>query len=175
MLKHVLSFGALSLFLGAAVDAQPVRAGSNPNRTALEQQFRARSAKLAQTKLGLTDAQLAQLEQTNARFAPQVNQLVMEERETRRQLRQEMTSGNQANQQHVSSLIDSTISLQKRRIALAEAEQKDLARFLTPTQRAGYIALQGQVRRRAQELSRNGGQQGQGAGGNQLRPGKRFP
>jgi Spy/CpxP family protein refolding chaperone len=175
MLKHLLSFGALSLFLGAGVDAQAVGAGSNPNRTALEQQFRVRSAKLAQQKLGLTDGQLAQLEQSNARFAPQLDQLAMEDRETRRQLRQEMTSGNQANQQHVSALIDGSISLQKRRIALVEAEQKDLARFLTPTQRAGYIALQGQVRRRAQELSRNGGQQGQGVGGNQQRPGKRFP
>jgi hypothetical protein len=44
--------------------------------------------------------------------------------------------------------------LQKQRIAMVEAEQKDLARFLTPTQRAGYLALQAQVRRRAQELAR---------------------
>jgi hypothetical protein len=41
---------------------------------------------------------------------------------------------------------------------MVEAEQKDLARFLSPTQRAGYIALQAQFRKRAQELSRNGAQ-----------------
>jgi Spy/CpxP family protein refolding chaperone len=176
MLTRFLSFGALSMFLGVGIDAQAVTPQSNPNRSALEQQFRVRSAKLAQQRLGLTDAQLAQLEQTNARFAPQLNQLVMDERETRRQLRVEMTSGNQANQQHVSALIDNSILLQKRRIALVEAEQKDLARFLTPTQRAGYLALQGQVRRRAQELSRDGGIKGGGPGGNRMRqPPKHLP
>jgi Spy/CpxP family protein refolding chaperone len=170
MLRRLLSLGAMSMFLGAGVDAQVLRPQPNPNRAALEQQFRVRSAKLAQLRLGLTDAQLAQLEQTNARFAPQLNQLVMDERETRRQLRVEMTSGNQANQQHVSALIDNSILLQKRRIALVEAEQKDLARFLTPTQRAGYLALQMQVRRRAQELSRDGGmKKGPGDGGDRLR------
>jgi periplasmic protein CpxP/Spy len=81
---------------------------------------------------------------------------VSQERETRRQLRLEMSAGNKANQQHVSTLIDNTISLQKQRIAIVEAEQKDLARFLTPTQRAGYLALQAQIRRRAQELTRGG-------------------
>jgi len=53
-----------------------------------------------------------------------------------------------------------------------EAEQKDLARFLTPTQRAGYIALQAQFRMRAQELSRKNGQRkmmrGDGQGGKRL-------
>jgi Spy/CpxP family protein refolding chaperone len=133
------------------------RTSGNSDRAALEQQFRQRAAKLAQQKLGLTDAQLAQLEQTSARFSPQLNQLVSQERETRRQLRLEMSAGSKANQQHVSALLDSSISFQKQRISLVEAEQKDLARFLSPTQRAGYIALQAQIRRRAQELARGKG------------------
>ena len=169
MLRRMLQLGALGIFVAAGVaGAQPVTA-VNPNRAALEQQFRERAAKVTQQKLGLTDSQLAQLQQTNARFAPQLNQLLAQERETRRQLRMEMMAGNQANQQHVSSLLDNSIALQKRRIALVEAEQKDLARFLTPTQRAGYIALQNQVRRRAQELSRGGGQQRQAPAGDQFR------
>jgi capsule polysaccharide export protein KpsE/RkpR len=155
MLKRLVRLSAVfGLVGGIAAGAQPVTAGRNPNRAALEQQFRERSAKLAQQKLGLTDGQLAQLEQTNARYAPQINQLVTDERATRQQLRQEMAAGNQANQQHVGTLLDNSILLQKKRIALVEAEQKDLARFLTPTQRAGYLALQAQVRRRAQELAR---------------------
>jgi Spy/CpxP family protein refolding chaperone len=133
------------------------RTSGNSDRAALEQQFRQRAARLAQQKLGLTDAQLAQLEQTSARFSPQLNQLVSQERETRRQLRLEMSAGSKANQQHVSALLDSSISFQKQRISLVEAEQKDLARFLSPTQRAGYIALQAQIRRRAQELARGKG------------------
>jgi len=72
-----------------------------------------------------------------------------------------MTAAGQPNQQHVSDLLDASVRLQKQRIAIIEEEQKDLARFMTPVQRARYIALQQQFRRRAQELDRqNAGQQG---------------
>ncbi len=182
MIKKLAGLTALSVFLAAsAVSAQPVNAPANPNRAALEQQFRERSARVAQQKLRLTDGQLAQLEESNARFAPQLNQLVVQDRDTRRQLRWEMTSGNQANQQHVSDLLDNTMRLQKQRIALVEAEQKDLARFLTPVQRAGYLALQAQFRNRAQELGRDNAIQRQGFGqrhgmDSRRRPaGKRLP
>lgn len=182
MMRRPLGLAAVSLLLAAtAVNAQPVAAPANPNRAALEQRFREQSAKVAQQRLGLTDAQLAQLAQSNARFAPQQNQLVMQERETRRQLRLEMTAGNQANQQHVSALLDDALRLQKQRIALVEAEQKELARFLTPVQRAGYLALQAQVRRRAQELARDNAIQGQGLdqrqgfGARRRAVGKRLP
>ncbi|MDQ6768412.1 MAG: hypothetical protein M3Z54_00290 [Gemmatimonadota bacterium] len=183
MIRRLLGLTALALFLGGtAVTAQPASASANPNRVALEQQFREQAARLAQERLGLTNAQLAQLEQTNARFAPQHNQLVLQERETRNQLRQEMIAGNQANQQHVSDLLDNSLRLQRQRIALVEQEQKDLARFLTPVQRAGYFALQGQVRRRAQELARENagqrqgfGQRQQGQGMRKPLPGKRLP
>ncbi|HEY8832991.1 MAG TPA: hypothetical protein VIM21_10865 [Gemmatimonadaceae bacterium] len=164
MMRRVLGLVAFSLLGAGAVNAQPVRAPANPNRAALEQRFGEQSAKVAQQRLGLTDAQLAQLTQSNARFAPQQNQLVIQERETRRQLRVEMTAGSQANQQHVSALLDDALRLQKQRIALVEAEQKDLARFLTPVQRAGYLSLQAQVRRRAQELARGDAAQGKGVG-----------
>jgi Spy/CpxP family protein refolding chaperone len=163
MMRRSLGLTALALLLAATtVTAQPVAGSPNPNRAALEQRFREQSAKVAQQRLGLTDAQLAQLSQSNARFAPQQNQLVAQERATRRQLRVEMMAGDQANQQHVSALLDDAMRLQKQRIALVEAEQKDLARFLTPVQRAGYLSLQAQVRRRAQELSRDNATRSQG-------------
>jgi Spy/CpxP family protein refolding chaperone len=135
--------------LGAA--AQPARA--NAQRPLLEQQLRQRMAAVTRQRLGLNDSQMIQLEQSNARFAPQLTQLIANERETRRQLRLELTSPT-PNQQHVSTLIDQTISLQKQRVALVEAEQKDLARFMTPVQRAQYVALQTQFRRRAQEMAK---------------------
>jgi periplasmic protein CpxP/Spy len=175
MIKRLLCLCVLSLSIVPMLMAQSVAPAANPRRAALEQQFRAQSATLAQQKLGLTDAQLAQLEQTNARFAPQMNQLVAQERETRQQLRLEMTRGNQANQQHVSDLLDNTVRLQKQRIALVEAEQKDLARFLTPTQRAGYIALQAQFRMRAQELMRRNAGRKALKGQPQSAPDKHLP
>jgi hypothetical protein len=97
---------------------------------------------------------MGQLQQSNARFGPQLNQVAAQEREARRQLRLELTSGTDPNQQHVSELLDKSLQLQKQRISIVEAEQKDLARFMTPVQRARYIALQQQFRRRTQELAR---------------------
>jgi hypothetical protein len=164
---HALLVLALS---GSAAFAQPIRSQSpNPNRPALEQQFRERVAKLAQQRIGLSDGQMTQLEQSNARFAPQLNQVAAQERETRRQLRLEMTAPS-PNQQHVSQLLDQALQLQKQRIAIVEQEQKDLARFMTPVQRARYIALQQQFRRRAQELARQDPAQ-RGMAPRMMRPG----
>ena len=163
----------MALSLSAApVFAQAVAAPTTKaDRPALEQQFRERVAKLTQNRVGLNDAQMAQLDQSNARFAPQLAQVAAQERETRRQLRLEMTSTGEPNQQHVSDLLDTSLRLQKQRIAIIEAEQKDLARFMTPVQRARYIALQGQFRRRAQELDRQNGMQKGGMGLKSGRPG----
>src|SRR5258706_5401493 len=115
--------------IGAAANAQPVKVpvATKANRPALEQQFRERVAKLTQDRVGLNDAQMAQLEQSKARFAPLLAQVAAQERETRRQLRLEMTSAGEPNQQHVSDLLDASLKLQKLRIGIIEDEQKDLA------------------------------------------------
>jgi len=160
---------------GGTAYAQPVTAPvAKANRPALEQQFRERVAKLTQDRVGLNDAQMARLEQSNARFAPQLSQVAAQEQDTRRQLRLELTSGGEPNQQHVSALLDASLQLQKQRIAIVEAEQKELALFMTPAQRARYIGLQQQFRRRAQELSRQNGAERNGMGQQQARPGLKI-
>lgn len=147
--QSIVFLFALSFVSAVGVSAQPARAiGQRP---ALEQQLRQRMAAVTQQRLALTNAQMAQLEQSNSRFAPQLTQLIANERDTRQQLRLELTSPT-PNQQHVSTLIDQSINLQKQRVALVESEQRDLARFMTPVQRAKYVALQTEFRRRAQEM-----------------------
>jgi periplasmic protein CpxP/Spy len=159
MMKQTLRFTILAMIaLPAMLNAQAAGTPQEGNRAALEQQFRERTAKLTKQRLGLTDPQLDRLEKTNARFAPQLRQLGAQEREIRQQLRQELMAGNSANQQRVSDLLDGAIRLQKQRIAIVETEQRELAGFLTPVQRARYIALQAQFRKRAEELSGQGGQ-----------------
>jgi Spy/CpxP family protein refolding chaperone len=160
----------LALFVSVVpARAQRATTAAPGSRPALEQQFKERAAKLTQQRLGLTDAQLDKLEQSNARFAPQHRQLAVQDRDIRKQLRQEMTAGDAANQKRVSDLLDATLRLQKQRIALVESEQKDLAVFLTPVQRARYIYLQAQFRKRAQELTGQGPRSKQGLGRQQGR------
>ncbi len=170
MMKPMLRLAVLALLVSVVpARAQRVTTAAPGNRPALEQQFKERAAKLTQERLGLTDAQLEKLEQSNARFAPQHQQLAAQDRDIRKQLRQEMTAGDAANQKRVSDLLDATLRLQKQRIALVESEQKDLAGFLTPVQRARYIYLQAQFRKRAQELSGQGAGSNQGLGGQRRR------
>lgn len=165
MMKRLFRLAIAPLFLsGVVAHAQAVTAAPQQNRTALEQQFRERTAKLVQQRLGLNDAQLGKLEQSNARYAPQLRQLAAQERDVRSQLRDEMMAGNAANQQHVSDLLDAALRIQRQRIGIVETEQKELATFLTPVQRARYLALQVQFGKRAQELSGQGGRQKQGLG-----------
>jgi protein CpxP len=160
MMKSTLQFAILAMIVVPAVlNAQAVTTAPQGDRAALEQQFRERTARLTKQRLGLSDTQLDRLERTNARFAPQLRQLGAQDREIRRQLRQELMAGNSANQQRVSDLLDGAIRLQKQRIGIVEAEQKELAGFLTPVQRARYIALQAQFRKRAEELSGQRGRQ----------------
>ncbi len=158
-------FRAALIALVAAVPSvtagqEPARQ-QTPDRATLERQLRVRTAQITRQRLGLDDAQMQQLERVNARFAPRQSALANQERNTRSQLRQEMMSA-QPNQARVSTLLDATLSLQKQRIALVEAEQRDLASFLNPVQRARYMALQNQFRRRAEQLSRPGGGRGRG-------------
>ena len=170
MMRPMLRLAILALFVSVVpARAQRVTTAAPGDRTALEQQFKERAAKLTQQRLRLTDPQLEKLEQSNARFAPLHRQLAAQDRDIRKQLRQEMTAGDAANQKRVSDLLDATLRLQKQRIALVESEQKDLAGFLTPVQRARYIFLQAQFRKRAQELSGQGAGPNQGLGGQRRR------
>ncbi len=165
-MNRSLQLALVVLEVGAAgLGGQPVTSPvTKASRPVLEQQFRERAAKVAKDRIGLTDGQMKQLAESNARFAPRLNELAAQERETRQQLRLEMTAQGDANQQHVNELLDTQLRLQKQRIALVEEEQRDLARFMTPVQRARYIALQQQFRRRAQELAAQNGAQKPGMG-----------
>jgi hypothetical protein len=76
----------------------------------------------------------------------------MREREIRRQLRSEMLAGDKANQDKVAQLLDQTMQLERQRLDLVQNEQQELAKFLSPVQRARLFGLQNEMRRRAQEL-----------------------
>ncbi|MDQ3674277.1 MAG: Spy/CpxP family protein refolding chaperone [Gemmatimonadota bacterium] len=164
-----------ALLCCSSVIAAAQQAPANPNRAALERQLRERAAQVTRDRLGLNDAQMQQLQRVNARFAPQLSSIATQERDARRQLREQMVAGDAADQVRVSDLIDASLRLQKQRIALIESEQKELAAFLTPVQRARYIALQTQFRNRADQLARQNSGAGQRGGRRRPPPGGPGP
>lgn len=131
--------------------AQQERAGPNPRREMLEQRLRERTGQMVQKRLQLTDDQMRQLQGSNRQFEKQRSDLIAREREIRRDLRAEILL-EKPDQNRVSQLLDQTIQLERQRLDMVQSEQRELAKFLTPVQRAKLFAIQTELRRRTQEL-----------------------
>lgn len=150
---------AFLFLLVAAGDASAQRVTGQPgarrDRAALEQRFRERFEQVVKERLALTEAQLQQLIDVNKRLDGKRRELFTEERTVRREMRAALQApDDQANQARVAELMDRAIRVQRSRLDLLETEQRELAAFLTPTQRAKYMGMQEQLRRRAEEMRR---------------------
>lgn len=171
-MRHLNSILAtLLLVLGAAVvtpaEAQDRGArGSerSPQRDSLEARVRARMGQMLRTQVGLNDEQIRQLQGVNRQFETRRRSLFEQERRTRIELRAAMEIGDSTEQTRIGALLDRTVALQRQRIDLIEAEQKELATFLTPLQRARLYGMEEQLRRRADDM-RDGRQSGPPQGG----------
>jgi len=142
----------------------PAGDSTRPNRANLEQQVRERIAQVTKERLGATDQQMAKLQETNKKFDEKRRVVVDQERDVRMSLRDEMLRPDSARQGQVAALLDRVIKTQRQRVDLQEQEQKELAGFLTPLQRAKYFALEQQVRQRVNQM-----RQMQGRGGRMRR------
>lgn len=145
----------LSVSVAGTVGAQRMDGQRpNPRRANLERELGERTAEVLRRRLALTDAQMTRLQATNRQFGEQRQVLFTRERQTRMELRREMQSEDRANQARVSELLDQTLQLERQRLDLLQNEQKELAKFLTPVQRAKLLGFQTELRRRAQDMRR---------------------
>lgn len=135
--------------LGASAQPPGPLPGARPGAP---RQAMQRLAQVVQRRLGLTDEQAAQLRQATGRFAAQRQQLMVRERATRRALRAATERGDSADQDAVARQLDELLQIQQRRVQIVADEQRDLARFLTPLQRAQFLALQERAFRAAQQV-----------------------
>ncbi len=149
---------------GGTLVAQPPDAPPPPQRDSLEFMVRQRMAQVVRVQLGLNDDQMRQLAATNRRFERQRISLVTQEREVRLGLRDELESGDTTRSVQVAALLDRMLAIQRQRLSLLEDEQKELATFLTPVQRARYFGMEEQVRRRVMEMREQGMRRGADVG-----------
>ena len=156
MTKIAILLSALALAATPLAAQQPVPRDS-ARGAALEARVRERIAAVAKERLRLTDDQLRRLQQVNATFEPRRRALAVEERDARLVLRSELARNERADDARVDDALKRLFRVQRQRLDLAEQEQGELAKFLQPSQRAGYLALQDQLRRRIEELRRDGG------------------
>jgi aromatic ring-cleaving dioxygenase len=121
---------------------------ATPSREQLEQRLRTRLPRVVQQRVGLTDEQMSKLGQANRRFDARRRELVREERARRVELRTQVLAGQSGDQALIGTALDRVLEIQRERIDLQIEEQRQLAMFMSPLQRARYAALQEQIRRR---------------------------
>ena len=157
---------------GRAEGTMPLpRTAQGVPRESLEARVRSRMTAVVRAQLGLTDEQARRLAATNQRLDGRRRALVNQEREARASLRVQLDRGDSANAAQVSTLLDRMLQLQRSRLELMEEEQRDLATFLTPVQRARFLGLQEQVRQRIEGMQLPAGARpGPGGGAMRGRP-----
>jgi Spy/CpxP family protein refolding chaperone len=124
------------------------------NRAQLERRFQQMLFQVTRQRVGLTDEQMKRLVPVNQRFTTQRRAIQRQERQTRVALRDAIRDSSQADQVKITEYLDRLLDLQRQRVELLAQEQKDLAEFMTPLQRAKYTALQEQVRQRIDQMRR---------------------
>jgi hypothetical protein len=155
--RALIAMAALTFVLGGATEAAGQAPAAVPNdRAAAQDLVRERVVRLLRERVGLSDDQLRRLVPVSRSFDARRQAIFREERTTRQALRRELTAES-ADQARVAAHIDQIFALQRRRLDLAAEEQRELAGFMTPVQRARYLALQEHLRRRAEEMRRRRG------------------
>lgn len=131
-----------------AQNPPPARVGGPP----LAEMVRLQIARVLRNQVGLTDAQLQRVQELNTRLDAQRRLLNQDEGRVRQSLRDEVTIGDSSRNAAVAALLDHLVKIARQRSDLLEQEQKELAQFMTPMQRAKYFGVQEAVRRRVQQL-----------------------
>jgi len=130
------------------------------NRQQMEQQIRNRIGIQLKKGLNLSDDQFSRLQTTNKKFEERRRLLNEQERDARMAMRDLMISGDTANGAKVTAGLDKMLMIARQRFDLVEQEQKELAGYLTPMQRARFLGMQEQMRRRIDDLRAQAGRRG---------------
>lgn len=155
MNQRALVLSAL-LLASAPLAAQRPATADSVGRRPLEARVRERIAAVAKERLRLSDDQLRRLQEVNRSYEPRRRALAGDERDARIVLRSELARNERADNARVDDALKRLFRVQRQRLDLVEQEQAELAKFLEPSQRAGYLALQDRLRRRIEELRREG-------------------
>jgi len=148
-----MRFRVVMLALVCAL-AAPLRAqgGADSAQRPLVQALQRRVLEVVQQTLGATDGQMRQLGEVNRKYEGERRTLNQRDREARQTIRAEVLRDSLADQSTVARMLDELVDVQKQRLDVFAREQRDLARFLSPVQRAKYATLQEGLRKKVDQL-----------------------
>ena len=142
---------SLVLVLVPLYPAAAQRPDSTARGDTLRQHIEERFASRLQEQLGLTNEQTARLRATGQQFGGRRRELHNRHRQLRDALRMQLRPGVAANQDSVAKLTDAMIEL---RVASAQAtreEMREVAKYLTPVQRARYFVMRDRLHHHVKE------------------------
>ena len=119
-------------------------------RQRLEGSLREALASAVKQRLNLSDQQASRLMDVNRKFGEDRIKIARDEIRIRRELRQSISGGDSTRSPATARLLDELLDAQRQRLESQQKEQNALSEFLTPEQRARYLAMMEQLRRRIQ-------------------------
>ncbi len=140
----------------ADTEALPPGQGLGPGQGARAEQLRAmieeRFAQRVKTELQLNDQQMDQLRAAYRADRDRRLQLRDREMDLRRAINEQMQPGVAANQDSLSRLQDALTQNHVARAQLEQQQERDLAQFLTPVQRARLMQMRQNLMQRIQTI-----------------------
>src|SRR6266487_1305863 len=161
------------LLLAAAVPLaaqEPAEPQDTAEAARLRQQIEQRFHQIVRDRLALTDDQDAKLRATQEKFGAQRRDLMREQADHRQALDRQMLPGVAANPDSVQLHLQGIQRNQERLLRLQQDEDREMAGYLTPVQRAQYQMLRDRLANRLSELRRQRQGGGMGAPGMLGRP-----
>lgn len=151
----------VSLAIVPALSAQRVGPPPLPADSTRAAQLRAeverRFGEHVRRQLDLTDEQAAKLKATQERFRERRQELMRRQRELRLALDYQMRPGSPANADSVQKLMDALQAGRAQALKLEQDEDRDMAAYLTPVQRARFHMIRQRLTDRVQDLRRGRG------------------
>ncbi len=134
----------------AAQQTPDERSKALAERQRVENSLREALAMAVKQRLSLSDQQASRLMDVNRKFSEDRIKIARDEIRIRRELRQSINGGDSTRSPATARLLDELLDAQRQRLELQQKEQNALSEFLTPEQRARYLAMMEQLRRRIQ-------------------------
>lgn len=143
---------ALCLAVAPALAAQEPADSARAKRlrTEIEQRF----AERVKADLALTDEQATMLRATQERFGERRRALMLEQAQARRALQTQMRPGVAADADSVRTLMERMRAGRAALLRLEEDEDREMAGYLTPVQRAQFQMMRLRFMERVQEVRR---------------------
>jgi periplasmic protein CpxP/Spy len=133
---------------------------SSARSDSLRQRIEERFASRVQQQLGLTNEQTAKLRATSQQFGTRRRELHTRHRQLREALSAQLQPGVAAKQDSVAKLTDAMIELRIASAQVTRDEMREVAKYLTPVQRARFFVMRDRLRNRMKEAHEHGGMRG---------------